>query len=415
VEPATIKHKTVCVVGLGYVGYPLAEAFSHRIKTIGYDIDTRKIAKIKKMKTKIQVTSDPRMIRHADFVLICVPTPISAAKEPDLSFICSAAKIVGQNMKKGSVVVLESTVVPGATEDVIKPILQSESGLVCGLDFKIGYSPERINPGDDEHVLSRITKIVAGMDDECTERLVSLYSLITHVYRAPDIRTAEATKVIENIQRDVNIALINEISIILHKMGINTNDVLECASTKWNFHPYQPGIVGGHCIPFVPYFLIHKAKEAGYKPDLILSGRKINESIPEYLADLTVNALEASGRTITDATVIFFGLTYKENVPDTRDNPLLKFVESIKKRGARVYGVDPLLSRSEIRRFGLTPFDPKHDAADCIVIATPHNEIRNMDIKQFIRMCRQNPVMVDIKGIYEKNKIVREYFTYISL
>ena len=270
-----MKDKTVCVVGLGYVGLPLAEAFSKHLRVIGFDIDKAKInffAKQKPLQTfleksftknaeennedNVEFTADPSKINEADFALICVPTPVTKSKEPDLRYVKSAAEIVGRNLKKGAIVVVESTIYPGVTEEVVAPILdlENESGLKCGADFKIGYSPERINPGDEAHALDKITKIVAGMDEETTEILAELYGLITNVYKAKDIKTAEAAKVIENIQRDLNIALMNELAIIFHKMHLDTKSVLEAAATKWNFPPYKPGLVGGHCIPVDPYY-----------------------------------------------------------------------------------------------------------------------------------------------------------------
>ncbi len=277
-----MKNKIVCIAGLGYVGLPLAEAFSTHLKTIGFDIDEAKIEDLKKINNNeenIEFTADPSKIKQADFVLICVPTPVTKSKEPDLSYVKLAAEIVGKNLKKGAIVVLESTVYPGVTEEVIAPILdlENESGLKCGKDFKIGYSPERINPGDEAHALDKITKIVAGMDEETTETLAELYGLITNVYKAKDIRTAEAAKVIENIQRDLNIALMNELTLIFDKMHLDTKAVLEAAGTKWNFHPYKPGLVGGHCIPVDPYYLVYKAKELSYHPQVILAGRAIND------------------------------------------------------------------------------------------------------------------------------------------
>ena len=256
-----MKQKTVCVVGLGYVGLPLAEAFSKHLEVIGFDIDEKKIEKLNdenNTKQNIEFTSDPSKIKQADFVIIAVPTPVTKSKEPDLSYVKSAAETVGKNLKKGAVVVLESTIYPGVTEEVVAPVLEGESKMHCGIDFYIGYSPERINPGDEAHALTKITKIVAGMDEDTTGRLAELYGLITNVYKAKDIRTAEAAKVIENIQRDLNIALMNELAIIFHKMGLDTKSVLDAASTKWNFQPYKPGLVGGHCIPVDPYYRVYK-------------------------------------------------------------------------------------------------------------------------------------------------------------
>ena len=266
-----LSDKTVCIAGLGYVGLPLALAFSRHLPTIGFDVDAGKIRELSQANDNpgIAFTDNPEEIGNADFVIIAVPTPVTKSKDPDLSCIESAARTIGTHLKPGATVVLESTVYPGVTEEVLKPILEHESGLACGTDFKIGYSPERINPGDDEHSLERITKIVSGMDSETTEALSSLYGMITTVYEAKDIRTAEAAKVIENVQRDLNIALVNELSLIFAKMGLSTTDVLEAAGTKWNFHRYSPGLVGGHCIPVDPYYLVHKSEELGYHPQVI--------------------------------------------------------------------------------------------------------------------------------------------------
>ncbi len=323
-----IKSGKVCIVGLGYVGLPLAEAFSEHISTIGFDIDDEKIEELKKINNEdnLEFTSDPSKIREADFVLICVPTPVTKSKEPDLSYVKSAAELIGKNLKRGAVVVLESTVYPGVTEEIIKPILEEESKMRCGIDFYIGYSPERINPGDEEHDLTKITKIVAGIDDETTEILAELYGLITNAYKAKDIKTAEAAKVIENIQRDLNIALMNELAIIFHKMGLDTKSVLEAASTKWNFHKYSPGLVGGHCIPVDPYYLVYKAKELGYHPQVILAGRAINDYMPKHVAEMAIKGLNEVGKVIKGSKVLIMGLTYKENVLDTRESPVREMV-----------------------------------------------------------------------------------------
>jgi len=295
-----LKDKTVCIVGLGYVGLPLALAFSRHLPTIGFDVDAGKVRDLSDANDNpnIAFTDDPEEIRNADFIIIAVPTPVTKSKDPDLSYIESAARTIGTHLKRGAIVVLESTVYPGVTEEVLKPILEHESGLTCGTDFKIGYSPERINPGDDEHSLERITKIVSGMDRETTEALSSLYGMITTVYEARDIRTAEAAKVIENIQRDLNIALMNELSLIFAKMGLSTTDVLEAAGTKWNFHRYSPGLVGGHCIPVDPYYLVHRAEELGYHPQVILAGRAINDSMPAHVAGMMIRGLNEAGNAI---------------------------------------------------------------------------------------------------------------------
>ena len=350
---------TVCVVGLGYVGLPLAEAFSKKhLRVIGYDVNVDKIKKLSQHnECNIKFTSDPVMIREADFMIICVPTPVAKSKEPDLSYVKSAAELVGKNLKKGAVVVLESTVYPGVMEEIVKPILEEKSGMKCGADFKIGYSPERINPGDKEHTIDKLTKIVAGMDEETTEILAELYGLITNVYKAKDIKTAEAAKVIENIQRDLNIALMNELAMIFYKMGLDTKAVLEAASTKWNFHHYSPGLVGGHCIPVDPYYLVYKAKELGYHPQVILAGRAINDYMPKHVAEMAIKGLNEAGKVIKGSKVLIMGLTYKENVPDTRESPVREMVKELREFGVNVYGYDPLLSKEEIEAFGVKALD----------------------------------------------------------
>ncbi|MDZ4230426.1 MAG: nucleotide sugar dehydrogenase, partial [Dehalococcoidales bacterium] len=314
---------TVCVTGLGYVGLPLAEAFSKSLKVIGFDIDADKVAMLKRSNNNrnLILTSNPGDIRQADFIIICVPTPVTRSKEPDLSPVKAAAATVGRNLKKNSLVILESTVYPGVTEEVMKPILE-EGGLKCGPDFKIAYCPERINPGDEEHTIDKITKVVSGMDEETTELVARLYGKVTsHIFKAKNIKTAEAAKVIENIQRDLNIALMNELSLIFDKLGLNTKDVLDAATTKWNFHKYSPGLVGGHCIPVDPYYLVYKAKELGYHPQVILAGRAINDNMPGHVAGMVIKALNNAGKVIKGSRILIMGLTYKANVADTRETP----------------------------------------------------------------------------------------------
>ncbi|MCX6683299.1 MAG: nucleotide sugar dehydrogenase [Methanoregula sp.] len=329
----SVKGQTVCVVGLGYVGTPLAEAFAEHVSTIGFDIDQRKVDSLVASGSKIRATTDPAAIKDADFVMLCVPTPVTKAKDPDLGPVRSATTTVGRNLKRGAIVVLESTVYPGVTEEIVIPILEQESGLKCGKDFFVGYSPERINPNDDAHTLDKITKIVAGMDEKTTEMLVELYSHVTKVYCAPNIKTAEAAKVIENIQRDLNIALMNELALIFERLGLDTQAVLDAAGTKWNFHPYRPGLVGGHCIPVDPYYLVMKAEEIGYHPQVILAGRAINDSMPKHVAELAIKGLNEVGKVIKGSKVLIMGLTYKEDVPDTRESPLKKL--SMSSRSSR--------------------------------------------------------------------------------
>ena len=414
-----LKDKTVCVVGLGYVGLPLAEAFSQHLKTIGYDLDTKKIAQINAgPDNKVIATMDPAMIREADVIIIAVPTPVTKAKDPDISYIVSAAEIVGRNMKDGAIVVLESTVYPGLTEEIMVPTLERVSGKVCGKDFAVGYSPERINPGDADHALEKITKIVSGMDEKTTELLAALYGLVTRVYVARDIRTAEAAKVIENVQRDLNIALMNELSIIFRKMGLDTKAVLEAAGTKWNFHNYRPGLVGGHCIPVDPYYLVYKAEELGYHPQVILAGRAINDSMPKQVADIAIKELNRAGKVIRDSKVLVMGLTYKENVPDTRESPVGEMVSELKEFDIDVYGYDPLLASAEIERFGAKPVASLQELdgpVDCIIINSPHEAFGELTLEKVLRICNGKPIIVDVTGMLRRNDGVREGCVYRTL
>jgi len=397
--PESINNTVICVLGLGYVGLPLAEAFSHHVQTIGYDIDKKKVNQIIASGSKVKATCDPQIIRNADVIMICVPTPVTKAKDPDLGPVKSASTIIGQNIKKGVIVVLESTVFPGATEEILVPILEAESGMKCGVDFFIGYSPERINPNDDKHTIKKITKIVAGMDDQTTKILTSLYSLITNVYEAPNIRTAEAAKVIENIQRDLNIALINELALIFDRMKLDTQAVLDAAGTKWNFHHYTPGLVGGHCIPVDPYYLVMKAEEFGYHPQIILAGRAINDSMPHHIANLTIKGLNEAGKVLKDSRVLIMGVTYKEDVPDIRESPVTDIIRELKEYHIKVYGYDPLISSEMIERFGITALSKLGEKMDAIIIAAPHTLFRKMQIHEFCSLMRGYPVLVDVKGI----------------
>ena len=414
-----MKNKTVCIVGLGYVGLPLAEAFSSHLKTIAFDIDEEKVKRLSENNNKenIEFTADPSRIKQADFVLICVPTPVTKSKEPDLSYVKSAAEIVGQHLKKGAIVVLESTIYPGVTEEVVAPILdlENESGLKCGTDFKIGYSPERINPGDEAHALDKITKIVAGMDDKTTEILAELYGLITNIYKAKDIKTAEAAKVIENIQRDLNIALMNELTIIFHKMDLDTKSVLEAAATKWNFHPYKPGLVGGHCIPVDPYYLVYKAKELGYHPQVILAGRTINDYMPKHVAEMAIKGLNEVGKVIKGSKVLIMGLTYKENVADTRESPVREMLKELKEFGIKIYGYDPLLSKEEIEAFGVKSSANLDVKMDCVIVAVTHEEFKKMTLEDVKKFMNDKPVLVDVRGVFDGEKARRKGFLYKTL
>ena len=318
---AQVDKATVCIVGLGYVGLPLVESFVRSLKVIGYDINAKRVDDLRQRynNPSLLFTNEPNKIGEADFIIICVPTPVTQIKEPDLSGITSSATTVGKNIKKRSVVILESTVYPGVTEEIVKPILEKESGLKCGEDFKVAYAPERINPGDKEHTVEKICKVVSGIDEETTELIAELYGrIVPDIFKAKNIQTAEAAKVIENIQRDLNIALINELSLIFEKLHLDTKEVLDAAGTKWNFHRYSPGLVGGHCIPVDPYFLVRRAQELGYHSQVISAGRAINDSMPKHVAEMTIKALNDAGKVIRGSRVLIIGLTYKENVSDTR-------------------------------------------------------------------------------------------------
>ena len=395
-----ILNKTVCVFGLGYVGLPLAEDFSRHIRTIGYRRDRKKVDELNATPgNRIEATTDPSRIREADFVIIAVPTPVTKAKDPDLEPVISASEIVGKNLKKGAIVVLESTVFPGVTEEIMGPVLERESGMKCGKDFFIGYSPERINPGDEEHVLKNIVKIVSGMDKKTTDTLCELYALVTNVYRAPDIRTAEAAKVIENVQRDLNIALMNELSMIFARLGLETDEVLKAAGTKWNFHQYRPGMVGGHCIPVDPYYLVQKAKEVGYHPQVILAGRSINDAMPRYVATMAIKGLNKVGKTIKGSNVLIMGLTYKEDVADIRESPAENMVKELKEYDVNVYGYDPLLTPAEIQHFNAIPLPKLDRKMDAVIIAVAHVQFKKMRIDEILALMNAHPVLIDVRGM----------------
>jgi UDPglucose 6-dehydrogenase/UDP-N-acetyl-D-galactosamine dehydrogenase len=400
--------KVVGIVGLGYVGLPLAESFSKKFKTIGFDIDHKKIDYLKENGDEdIEFTKDPSSLREADFVIIAVPTPLKKSKEPDLSYVESAAEVVGKNLKKGSIVVLESTVYPGVTEDIMAPILEKESGMMCGADFKVGYSPERVNPGDEEHTIDKITKIVSGMDKETCEELSALYGAITTTFEAQDIKTAEAAKVIENIQRDLNIALVNEFTLIFQLMRLDTQAVLDAASTKWNFHQYTPGLVGGHCLPVDPYYLVHKSRELGYHPQVILAGRSVNDYMPKYVAEIAIKGLNEVGKVIKNSKILIMGLTYKRNVPDTRESPVKGIIKELKEYKIDVYGYDPLLSLEEMEQFGL--FYLKDQIYDCIILNIPHKEFFDTNKMNLNKFTSENTVVIDVKGIFEQFKEHNHY------
>ena len=405
----------ICVVGLGYVGLPLAVEFGKYLGVKGFDISEKRIKELKSFQdttneltpdelknTRLEATSDPKAISESNFIIVAVPTPIDNNFNPDLKHVKSASQIVGKNMKKGTVVVYESTVYPGVTEEVCLPIIEKESGLKHKYDFKLGYSPERINPGDKEHTVDKIVKIVSGCDDEALEIISEVYAKIIKagIHKAPDIKTAEAAKVIENIQRDLNIALVNELKIIFDKLGVDTNEVIEAAATKWNFHKYTPGLVGGHCIGVDPYYLTYKAKQTGYYPKVILAGRETNEFMAEYFAKKCIKALNDAGKILKDSTVLVMGLTFKENVKDARNSKAKELIKHLKDSGVNVTGYDPLLSNDMIEKeFGVKNHKLEDiDNIDAVIITSAHDEIKRISKKWYDKIMPKGRIIIDIKN-----------------
>ena len=413
----------ICIIGLGYVGMPLAMSFAKRgVKTIGYHYSQSKVDELnsgidstreyKKQEildainnSSIKFTANPEDIGKADFVIVTVPTPVTKSKDPDISRVVDATHTVGKHMKKKAVIVYESTVYPGLTEEICLPILEKESGLKAGEGFYLGYSPERVNPGDKEHTLVKIKKVVSGMDEDTCELLFKLYSKIIEagVFKTKDIKTAEAAKVIENIQRDLNIALMNELAIIFKKMNIDIYDVIETASTKWNFHKYVPGLVGGHCIPVDPYYLLYKSEQLGYHPQVITAGRKINDEMPLYLFNLIQKEYNDREKAIKNSKVLFLGVTFKENINDLRNTQTKDLIEMFKLYGANVFAFDPNIPRKLIENnFGVTGLDKlPQDTFDCIVITVTHKEFLDLD---FTKLGNSNPIYVDIRNILNNLK-----------
>jgi UDPglucose 6-dehydrogenase/UDP-N-acetyl-D-galactosamine dehydrogenase len=412
-----LRSSVVCVIGLGYVGLPLAEALSQKLKVIGFDTDEQKINQLSQHKSNaLAFTTDPKQISKADFIIITVPTPVTKSKEPDLSYVIDAARKVSQTMKKGCTVILESTVYPGATEDVVKPVLE-EAGLKCGDDFKLAYSPERINPGDKEHTIDKTTKIVAGVDEETTGIIAELYRLITpNIFPVRNIRTAEAAKVIENVQRDLNIALMNELAIIFEKMGLDTREILDAAGTKWNFHRYSPGLVGGHCIPVDPYYLVYKAKELDYHPQVILAGRAINDYMPKHVAEMTIKALNNVSKVIKGSKVLIMGLTYKENVADPRETPAKEIIKELQQYGVEVLGYDPRLTNIEEEFEIKAVLDFKESPkVDCIIVAVAHDTFQEITLGRLRSIMKDKPILVDVRGLFSRDEVTKGGFYYTSL
>ena len=423
------------LVGLGYVGMPIAVAFARKIKVIGFDLNERKIGLYKSgidptkevgdeviKDTTVEFTADPSHLREAKFHIVAVPTPVNDDHTPDLTPVEGASRILGQNLTKGSIVVFESTVYPGVTEDICVPILEKESGLKCGVDFKIGYSPERINPGDKVHRLETITKIVSGMDEETLDEVAKVYELVVEagVYRADSIKVAEAAKVIENSQRDINIAFMNELSIIFNRMGIDTKSVLEAAGTKWNFLKFYPGLVGGHCIGVDPYYLTYKAEQLGYHSQIILSGRRINDDMGKYVAESLVKNLIKSDIAVKNARVAILGFTFKENCPDTRNTKVIDIYKELKEYGITPLVVDPAADAEEAKQlYGIT-FGSMEDVKDmdAVIVAVAHNEFLKLNresIEAFYNRNHKQKVLMDLKGLFDRKEYADEVFCYWRL
>ncbi len=410
------------LVGLGYVGMPIAVAFARKIGVIGFDLNESKIQLYKNgvdptnevgndviKNTSVDFTADPERLREAKFHIVAVPTPVNADHTPDLTPVEGASRILGRNLTKGSIVVFESTVYPGVTEEICVPILEKESGLKCGTDFKIGYSPERINPGDKVHRLETIVKIVSGMDEETLEVIARVYELVVEagVYRAQSIKVAEAAKVIENSQRDINIAFMNELSIIFNRMGIDTKSVLEAAGTKWNFLKFYPGLVGGHCIGVDPYYLTYKAEQLGYHSQIILSGRRINDDMGKYVAESMVKNLIKADIPVKGAKVGILGFTFKENCPDTRNTKVIDIYKELGEYGILPVVVDPAADAQEARRLYGIVFDGMDQVKDmdAVIIAVAHRqflELSKSDIDGFYKASNKKKVLMDIKGLFDR-------------
>jgi UDP-N-acetyl-D-galactosamine dehydrogenase len=411
--------RSIAVVGLGYVGLPLAVAFGKKAPVIGFDIDSAKVAELRRghdrtgetgteelAGAQIEFTADPADLGPADFVIVAVPTPVDVVNSPDLSLLKRASELVASHLHTGDIVVFESTVYPGATEEVCVPILEGASGKRCGLDFKVGYSPERINPGDKAHGLEQITKVVAGIDAESLNVIAEVYGMVVAagIHRAPNIQTAEAAKVIENTQRDINIALMNELAMIFHRLGIDTGDVLEAAATKWNFLPFRPGLVGGHCIGVDPYYLTYKAENVGYHPQMILAGRRINDSMGKYVAEQAVKLMIHQGINVRDARVAVLGLTFKENVSDIRNSRTVDVIRELEDYGIECRIWDPLVDPADARKeYGIRLAEEENLAdSDAAIITVAHREFVKRGPEWFQSLLRLSSggIVVDVRSVF---------------
>lgn len=425
-ENLVAKKSKLALVGLGYVGMPIAVAFAKKVNVIGFDTNSSKIQLYKDgvdpthevgdevvRTTTVEFTDDETKLKEAEFIVVAVPTPVNTDHTPDLTPVEGASHVVGRNLQKGAIVVYESTVYPGVTEDVCIPILEAESGLKCGLDFWIGYSPERINPGDKVHRLENIKKIVSGMTLECCEEIKKIYDLVIEVgtYPVSTIKTAEAIKVVENSQRDINIAFMNELAMVFDRMNIDTNEVVDGMNTKWNALGFRPGLVGGHCIGVDPYYFTYEAEKLGYHSQIILNGRIVNDSMGAYVADAAIRKMIEAGQAPKKSKVVIFGLTFKENCPDTRNSKVEDIIRQLNKYDVDPIVVDPWASEKDaIHEYGvtLTPIEEVADA-DCIIVAVAHDEFRALSLTDLDKFFKPIPdeekVIIDVKGIYQIEKL----------
>ena len=432
-----INHEEkLSLVGLGYVGMPIAVAFAKKVDVIGFDLNSAKIELYRSgidptkevgdeaiRSTTVHFTSDEAELKKAKFHIVAVPTPVNQDKTPDLAPVIGASETVGRNLTAGSIVVYESTVYPGVTEDVCVPILERESGLKCGVDFKVGYSPERINPGDKQHRLENIIKIVSGMDNEALTEIKNIYDLVIEVgtYPVSTIKTAEAIKVVENSQRDINIAFMNELAMVFDRMGIDTSEVVDGMNTKWNALGFRPGLVGGHCIGVDPYYFVYEAEKLGYHSQIILAGRKVNDGMGAFVADAAIKEMILAGQTPKNSKVAIFGLTFKENCPDTRNSKVEDFIERLKEYGITPIVVDPWASETDaMREYGvtLTPFDEIHDV-DCLIIAVAHDRFKTMSADDMCAVLGEtnikNKVVADVKGVLNREEMLSRGIRYWRL
>ena len=419
------KKFKLAVVGMGYVGFPLAASFAeHGVEVIGFDTNSKKIEnylngkdptreigdeRLKKI-SNIYFTSDEEKLKEAKFIIVAVPTPVLKNKMPDLTPIEGASKIVGRNLSNGAIVVYESTVYPGVTEDICVPILEMESGMICGEDFKVGYSPERINPGDKIHRVENIVKITSGIDEESSKIIAQVYGIIIKagIHRATSIKVAEAAKVIENSKRDINIAFVNELSLIFDRIGIDTLEVLEAAGTKWNFLPFKPGLVGGHCIGVDPYYLANKAEEVGYHADVILAGRKTNDGMGKFIAEKTIKKLIEAEKIVKNSHVLIMGLTFKENCPDLRNSKVEDIIKELKEYNVKISVVDPIADKNEAKREYNVELEKLENIKDldAIILAVGHDEYKEIDLKDLEKyyLNKENKILIDVKGIIDKEE-----------